>query len=335
MPHDLTPSELAGAHVVGAAVYADGRRVAEVRLDEAHIWMRRPGHFVWIGLQSPDESTMRLAQEQFGLHDLAVEDSLKAHQRPKLERFGDTLFAAVRTADLAEDGRRVIGEMHAFVGDGFVLTVSHGEAVADAEVRARCEATPEMLRHGEDFVLYALLDRIVDHYDPVVEAMEGEAAELEDLLLRCPPSPELVERMIRIRRDLAGLRRAVSPLLDICYRLERLELPAIDAAMHPYYRDIHDHVMRLNEAIDILGEALAFAFEAGMMVSASRQNDTIRRLAAWAAMLAAPTAIAGIYGMNFEYMPELAWRYGYFAVLVVIAVVEVVLYRRFRRLGWL
>ncbi len=323
-----------GDHIVRAAVYAQGGRVTDIALEEAGDWMNYPDHFVWIGMHEPNEAALRLLQRQFALHDLAVEDALHAHQRPKAERYGETLFLVARTADLV-GGRLCIGETHVFAGKGFVVTVRHGPSPSYAQVRERCEATPGLLHHGEDFVLYAILDKIVDHYFPILDALEPEVNALEELLIRCPPSVQHIERIYQLRRDLAALRRAVAPLMEVCSRLERLSFPMIDAPMHPYYRDVHDHVIRLSESIETLREILTFAFEAGMMVATSRQSDTTRRLAAWAAMLAIPTAIAGIYGMNFEFMPELTWRYSYFVLLGVMALLEVVLFRRFRRLGWL
>lgn len=320
--------------VVAAAAYADGRRVADITIEDAGVWARKAGHFVWIGLYEPPEEMLRCIQAQFGLHDLAVNDALNAHQRPKLEIYGETLFVVLRTARLI-DGQIGFGETHIFVGDGFVVSVRHGASASYGQPRAVAEATPDLLRHGEDYVLYAIMDFVADNYLPILDSMESEIGALEQtMLLRSPRSSD-VERIYQLRRDLANLRRAAAPLQDVCLRLDRLDLPVIDAEVRPYYRDVHDHVIRINESIDALREVLSFSFEAGMMNVAARQTEVTRKLAAWASMLAVPTAIAGIYGMNFEHMPELKWEYGYFMALGAVASIIVGLYIRFKKLGWL
>lgn len=320
--------------VVASAAYRDGRRVAEVPLAEAGAWAMREDHFVWVGLYEPDEAQLMEAKRQFGLHELAVEDALHAHQRPKIEIYGDSLFIVLRTARL-EDGRVIFGETHVFAGKGYVVTVRHGASATYLPVRARCESTPKLLRHGEDFVVYAVMDYVVDCYFPILDRLEAEVEDLEAVLLHRPPTAREVERIHQVRRDLERLRRTASPLLEVCSRLERFDLPMIDDEIRPYFRDVQDHVIRVNESVGSLRELLSFVFESSMMLASSRQNDVTRKLAAWAAILAVPTAIAGVYGMNFEHMPELKWPYGYPAVLAVIAVVCTVLYRRFKRTGWL
>lgn len=320
--------------VVASTAYRAGCRVADVPVTEAGAWAAREGHFVWIGLLEPDEPLLHEVKRQFALHELAVEDALHAHQRPKVELYGDSLFMVLRTARM-ENGRLVLGETHVFAGRGYVVTVRHGASTTYSPVRARCESAPQLLSHGEDFVVYAVMDYVVDCYTPVLDEMAGMVEALEETLLTRPPSMAEIERIHQLRRDLERLRRAASPLLDVCSRLERFDLPMIDPEMRPYYRDVQDHVIRVNEQIGSLREILSFAFETSMVLAASRQNDVTRKLAAWAAILAVPTAIAGLYGMNFEHMPELHWRYGYPAVLAVIAAVCGTLYRRFRRMGWL
>jgi len=320
--------------VIAAAAYAEGRRVADIAIEDAGAWARKDGHFVWIGLYEPAEELLRCIQAQFGLHALAVEDALNAHQRPKLEVYGETLFVVLRTARLL-DGQIGFGETHIFVGDGFVVSVRHGASASYGQPRAIAEASPDLLRHGEDYVLYAIMDFVTDNYLPILDALESETGSLEQTMLLRSPKSNDIERIYQLRRDLANLRRAAAPLQDVCLKLDRLDLPVIDAEVRPYYHDVHDHVIRINESIDTLREVLSFAFEAGMMTAAARQNDVTRKLAAWAAMLAVPTAIAGVYGMNFEHMPELKWEYGYYGILAVIAVLVVGLYTRFKKLGWL
>jgi len=320
--------------VVACGVYAGGRRIADIPVDEAREWAKKPGHFVWIGLFEPSDALLQRVQQQFDLHPLAIEDAAHAHQRPKLERYGDCLFVAARTAQQV-GGRLAFGETHLFVGRGYVVSVRHGASTSYKVVRERCERTSSALAHGEDYVLYAILDFIVDNYSPVTDAIEAEVEGIEDHVLAQTLAAGEVERLYMLRRDLLRLRNAVVPLVEVCRRLEHQETPAIDPNMQPLFRDVTDHIRRVQEEIDTLREVLAFAFEASLMLGQADQTVTTRRLAAWAAILAVPTAIAGIYGMNFEHMPELKWHYGYFLVIALIVAICVGLYYRFRQLRWL
>jgi magnesium transporter len=320
--------------VVASAAYAGGRRVAEVLIDDVGEWSRKPGHLVWVGLHEPGLDLLHRLQHEFGLHELAIEDALKAHQRPKIEKYGDALFVVARTAQML-DGRIAFGETHLFVGQGYVVSVRHGASTSYTSVRERCEAAPKALSDGEDFILYAILDFIVDNYMPVIETIQAEVEEIEDGILAETSNQSHVRRLYQLRRDLLRLRNAAVPLVEVCRRLEQPGLPGIDAAMQPLFRDVSDHIRRVQEEIESLREVLAFAFETSLMTGQAQQNEITRRLAAWAAILAVPTAVAGIYGMNFEHMPELQWHYGYFLVLLVIASMCGWLYWRFRRNGWL
>jgi magnesium transporter len=317
--------------VVASAVYSEGRRVAEVPIAEVGEWLRKPGHVVWIGLHEPGLPLLRQLQAEFGLHDLAIEDALKAHQRPKLEQYGDALFVVARTAQMLE-GRIAFGETHLFVGHGYVVSVRHGASTTYTPVRERCEADPA---GGEDYILYAILDFIVDNYMPVIEAIQSEVEEIEDCILAETSTQVHVRRLYQLRRDLLRLRNAAMPLVEVCRRLEQPGLPGIDPAMYPHFRDVSDHIRRVQEEIESLREVLAFAFETSLMAGQAQQTEITRKLAAWAAILAVPTAVAGIYGMNFDVMPELKWPYGYPFVLIVIAAVCGWLYWRFRQNRWL
>jgi magnesium transporter len=320
--------------VVAAAAYLGGQRVTEIPVEEAGEWSRRPGHVVWIGLHEPNLALLRQLQGEFGLHDLAIEDALKAHQRPKIEQYGDALFVVARTAQMLE-GRIAFGETHLFLGRGYVVSVRHGASTSYTPVRERCEASPKALSDGEDYILYAILDFIVDNYMPVIEAIQAEVEEIEDRILGASSSQRQVARLYQLRRDLLRLRNAAVPLVEVCRRLEQPGLPGIDASMQPLFRDVSDHIRRVQEEIESLREVLAFAFETSLMTGQAEQTEITRMLAAWAAILAFPTAVAGIYGMNFETMPELHWRYGYFLILAVIVVVCGALYWRFKKNGWL
>jgi magnesium transporter len=319
--------------VVNCAAYESGCRIADIALEETGT-MLCEGRFLWIGLHEPDEEVLQCAQRQFGLHDLAIEDAHLAHQRPKLEIYGDALFLVLHTAQL-QDGKIQFGETHVFAGKGYVVSVRHGASQSYAEVRARCERAPRLLAKGESFVLYSIMDFVVDNYMPIIDAIETEIDQIEDQIFTGPPEAKNIERVYVLRRDLLAMRRTVSPLLDVCNRLIRSGIPLIDPEIYPYFRDVQDHAIRVNESIDSLRELLTSIFEASVMLGSARQNEVMKKLTGWAAILAVPTAITGIYGMNFEFMPELKWQYGYFAVIATIVGLCSYLWLRFRRVGWL
>jgi magnesium transporter len=320
--------------VVNCAAYADGRRVANIPIEDISEAIKRPGHFVWVGLHEPDEPLLRQIQEEFGLHELAIEDALSAHQRPKLEEYGDGLFVVLRTAEL-EDGHVALGETHIFVGPRYAVSIRHGASHTYATVRTRCEATPHLLRKGPGFVLYALMDCIVDRYFPVVDGLEEQLDALEEQIFGGEPDRAAIERIYDLKRDLLLARRAVAPLVDICNRLLRFDNAVIPEDTRPYFRDIYDHVIRINESLDTLRELVTSALEAKLSLISVGQSEVTKKLAAWAAILALPTMVAGIYGMNFEFMPELHWRFGYFAITGGMGVACALLYWRFKRAGWL
>jgi magnesium transporter len=320
--------------VVNCAAYCEGKRTADLQVCDVGAEVARGDRFVWIGVHEPDEELLRELQQQFCLHDLAIEDAHAAHQRPKLEVYGDSLFMVLQTAQLV-DNKIAYGETHLFVGRGYVVSIRHGPSLTYADVRKRCESTPKQLARGESFVLYALMDFIVDNYMPIVGAIERQVDEIEDTIFSEGSRHVDVARIYRLRRELLMMHRVVSPVREICARLMRGDVPVIDTSMEDYFRDVADHAIRVDEAISDLRELLTTALEAELMLAAARQNEVTRRLAAWAAILAVPTAIAGIYGMNFEHMPELKWEFGYFAVLGTVIGICGFLYFRFRRTGWL
>jgi magnesium transporter len=328
----LPPQQRPG--VIAAAVYENGLRIRDILIEEASEWRARQNAVVWIGLHEPDEELLCQVQAEFNLHPLAIEDAANAHQRPKLETYGDAIFIVARTAHMMNN-EVVFGETHLFVGRGYVVSVRHGPSISYGTVRQRCESSPAALAHGEHYIVYSILDFIVDNYMPVIETMQGEIEELEDLVLREQLKKADIERLYLLRRKLLRLRNAVVPLVDVCRRYEHSDVPGMDAMLQSLFRDVHDHVRRVQEDIDALREVLAFAFEASVMIGQTEQTEIARKLASWAAILAVPTAIAGIYGMNFDDMPELKLHYGYFLVLGVIVVLCTTLYVFFRRAKWL
>ena len=322
--------------VINCAAYSRGVRVADVQLDGIGQALRQPDRFIWIGLYEPDEQLLRQVQREFRLHDLAIEDALTAHQRPKLEIYEESVFVVLRTAHLTGQPRRIeFGETHVFVGPRYVVSVRHGSLRSHVGLRARCESTPHLLAKGEGFVLYALMDFIVDQYFPIVDALEDELEALESEIFGDRFSRETTSRIYNLKRDLLALKRAVSPLVDVCNRLMRFDIPMVPEDTRPYFRDVYDHVVRINEMIDSLRELLTTALEANLSLISVSQNEDTKRLAAWAAIIAVPTMIAGVYGMNFRNMPELDWQYGYPVSVVIMVLACAGLFVGFKRSGWL
>jgi len=324
--------------IVNCAAYSGGCRIADIPLDQVGEWAARDGHFVWIGLFEPSEEEMRLVQAELGLHDLAVEDAHRAHQRPKLEEYGDGLFVVLRTVLWNTEKRSFErGETHVFVGPRYVVSIRHGETGSYTPVRGRCEATPGHLALGPGFVLYAIMDFVVDHYFTVIEHIEERVSKLEEGIFGAArPQRDVAQRIYELKRRLIQIKRAVSPLVDVCNRLTRWDAHGlIPEEARPYLRDVYDHVVRINDSVDGLRELLSSALDANLALVSIRQNEIMKQLAGWAGIVAVPTLLAGIWGMNFENMPELHSRMGYPMALAVILGVMGLVYWRLRRAGWL
>jgi magnesium transporter len=323
--------------VVNCAAYEGGVRVADVEVaDVREVLQSHPGRFVWIGMYEPGEDLLREVQREFNLHDLAVEDAHNAHQRPKFEVYDDSLFVVLRTAQMSGSPPHIqFGETHVFVGPNYVVSVRHGSLLSHVGLRTRCEQTPGLLVQGPGFVLYALMDFIVDQYFPIVEALEDELEGLEDEIFRDNVSRDTTTRIYQLKRELLAVKRAVSPLVEVCNRLTRFDVDLIPEDTRPYFRDVYDHVVRINDMIDNTRELLTTALEANLSLITISQNEDTKRLAGWAAIITTPTLIASIYGMNFHNMPELNWRWGYPAVLCVMVTAATSLYIGFKRSGWL
>jgi magnesium transporter len=322
--------------VVASVAYANGRRLGDVAIPDISEVLEQPGRFVWIGLHDPDDEVLKEVQQEFSLHDLAIEDAARAHQRPKLERYGDSLFVVLRTAHLDRStGAIEFGETHLFVGANYVVSIRHGASLPYVEVRARCEASPDLLAKGPVFVLYALMDFIVDQYFPLVDSFEDRLEELEDDIFQQTLTRQTTERIYQLKRNLLEVKRAVVPLVDMCNRLVRTDSALIPEDARVYFRDVYDHTIRINEMIDTLRELLTTALEANLSLISVSQNEAMKRLAGWAAIIAVPTMIAGIYGMNFKFMPELDWVLGYPVAMGTMLAACGFLYYRFKRSGWL
>jgi magnesium transporter len=318
--------------IVDCAVYEHGRRrEGEFGLAEAYE-ASGPDSFVWIGLYEPTEQEFDSVRREFDLHELAVEDAIKAHQRPKLETYGDSLFLVLKTARW-EDGDVELGEILLFVGEGFIVSVRHGETALH-DVRLRLEERPDLLRCGPGAALHAIVDKVVDDYEPVIEQLDAAIKEVEAEVFsghRTNPA----ERIYTLKREVLEVHGAVVPLLAPVHELARTPHRDVDEEIRPYFRDVHDHVLRVVAQVQEFRELLTSVLTANLTQTTIRQNEDVRKISAWAAIVAVPTMIAGIYGMNFEHMPELGWVFGYPLVLAVIAVACVTVYRFFRRAGWL
>jgi len=322
--------------LVACAAYAGGRRLGEVSIPDISEVLKQPDRFVWVGLVEPDDEMLAEIQHEFSLHELAIEDAARAHQRPKVERYGESLFVVLRTAHLdTATGEIGYGETHLFVGANYIVSIRHGRSLPYTDVRTRCEASPDLLAKGPGFVLYALMDFIVDQYFPLVDAFEDKLGALEDNIFSQTLTRETTEQIYQLKRELLELKRAVAPLVDMGNRLVRADLTLIPDAARVYFRDVYDHAIRINEMIDTIRELLTTALEANLSLISVSQNEAMKRLAAWAAIIAVPTMIAGVYGMNFKFMPELDWVWGYPATMAAMVAACGFLYYRFKRAGWL
>ena len=320
--------------VVAAYQYRDGARVRSVAIDEKVTCEANRSEFVWIGIADPTATEMQSLQNTYDLHPLAVEDAINADQLPKVEVFGDQLFVIARTARL--HGETIdYGETAIFVGNSHIITVRHGSERAHTALREQLEKAPKLLMHGTDYLLHAVLDYIVDGYAPLVDDIEEDVLEMEGQAADSFLEREQVNHIFVLRRELSRLQRVLGPMGEVALKLARQDLPCIEVDARAYFGDVHDHVRRVQERVDSLRDALNSVFQLSTLVEQQRVGTITRQLAAWAAILAVPTAIAGIYGMNFQNMPELHMRYGYFLVLGAIVVVCLWLYDRFRRTGWL
>ncbi|MGW1411902.1 magnesium/cobalt transporter CorA [Streptomyces sp. NPDC002403] len=329
------------AVIVDCAIYRDGRRTdGPADLSDALDEARATGDaFLWIGLHEPTEKEFALVSSEFGLHPLAVEDALSAHQRPKLEVYDDSLFAVIKPVVYEQASDRVTAdELMAFIGDSFVVTVRHGEGAPLAAVRRRLEAEPEVLKHGPTAVLYAISDAVVDHYIEVAGELQVDLEELETEVFAptgVGDTKSTAARIYTFKRQILEFRRAAGPLSAPMARLASADVPYVHEHSQPFFRDVGDHLTRANEYVEGLDRLLSDILSAHLAQVGVRQNDDMRKISAWAAMAAVPTMVAGIYGMNFDHMPELRWVWAYPAVIALMAAVVFGLYRQFKRRGWL
>jgi magnesium transporter len=321
--------------LIECAAYQDGIKLGDVPIEDIPKYLHRAHCFMWVALHDPSEAELGQMQRMFELHPLAVEDARLGHHRPKIEEYGESLFAILHLIEPKEDGYE-IGELAVFASPDYILTVRSRSESGFVEVRERCERETQLLRQGPGYVLYALIDAVVDRYFPILDAQEDELERIEQGIFDPKGVPRrTIESLYALKQRLMIVKHAVAPLLEAVSNLTGGRVPVLCANLTEYFRDVYDHLQRLNQTADSIRDTIATAISVNLSMVNLQENETMKRLAAYAALLAVPTAIAGIYGMNFEFMPELKWRYGYAVCLAVIAGIDLCLYFRFKKIKWL
>ena len=320
--------------IVNCVAYQHGRRLTNIPVSEIHSYISHPDCFVWVALNDPTPDELQTMQNEFDLHDLAVEDAQHGHQRPKIEEYDGSLFVVLQMIERAGDGLTV-GEVGIFVGANYVLSVRTGAQRGFVDVRLRCEREPELLSHGSGYVLYALMDAVVDRYFPILDELETEIENIEERMFANQTARANIEALYDLKRKLMILKHATEPLLEASSKLFGGRVPQLCAGLQDYFRDIYDHLLRLNQAVDSLRDMITTAISVAISLITIQENEVTKRLAGYAALVAVPTLIAGIYGMNFEHMPELNSPLGYPLTLVAMVAIDGYLFFRFRKAKWI
>ncbi len=323
--------------LINCVVYEDGTKLADIPVSEISEHISLPGCFVWVALQDATSEELDELQQEFGLHPLAVEDARHGHQRPKVEEYGSSLFVVLHLLESHGTGHAVsrLGELNIFVGKSYLVSVRNHSERGFLEVRERCEREPALLRNGPGFVLYALMDAVVDRYFPVIDALEVELETIEQQIFTQGGARTSIRRLYELKQRLTVLKHAIAPLLEGAAKLHGGRVPQICLSSQEYFRDVVDHLDRINASIDAIRDTIATAIQVNLSMVTIEDGEVVKRLAAWASLFAVCTAFAGIWGMNFEHMPELKWRYGYAGAITLIASTCCYLYYRFRKAGWL
>ena len=320
--------------LINCVAYEGGKKLADIEPSEIHSYVNRPECFVWVALFEPSAEELDAMQKQFDLPELAVEDARKGHQRPKLEEYGEALFAVLHIVE-AVGPELIVGEVDVFVGRNYVLSVRSGSQHGFHGVRTRSEREPELLKHGSGYVLYAIADSVVDRYFPVLDTIEAELEEIETRIFSGQNNRAIIESLYGLKQKLMILKHATSPLLEAIGKLYGGRVPYQCSKLQEYFRDIYDHLVRLNQSIESLREMVTTAITVNLSLRTIQESEVTKRLAGYAALVAVPTMIAGVYGMNFEMMPELKWTFGYPLTVGLMVVLDVYLFYRFRRAKWL
>ena len=322
--------------LINCVAYQDGQKLADIDKRQISDYLKKPGCFVWVALADPTQEELAEMQEEFDLHELAVEDARHGHQRPKIEEYGDSLFVVLHTVEFTPTDEIKIGEVDIFVGRNYVLSVRSRTERGFKEVRARAERDPELLKHGSGYVLYALMDAVVDRYFPVLDAVESELERVEEHLFQEGASPrENIEALYYVKQQLTTLRHATGPAQEHTGKLFGGRVPFACHGLTEYFRDVYDHLARINQAIDAARDTTNTAIQVALAMVNMGHGEITKSLAAYAALVAVPTMIAGVYGMNFEHMPELHWRFGYPLSIAAMVGIDAFLFFRFRKAGWI
>ncbi len=321
--------------LVNCVAYQEGKKLADISVEDISEYVGRPDCFVWVALRDATDEELAVMQKEFSLHDLAVEDARHGHQRPKVEEYGAMVFAVMHTVELTATDELRVGEVHMFVGRNFVLSVRNRSSQNLLGVRARAEQEPHLLRLGSGFVFYAVMDAVVDRYFPIIDALEDELEGIEARIFVRGAARENIERLYELKGRITTLKHAVAPLMESVSKLWSGRVPMVCEGSREYFRDVYDHLVRINGTLDTLRDTIGTAIQVNLSMVTIEESETTKQLAAWAGIFAVATAFAGIWGMNFDFMPELKWKYGYPVALGLIVVACALLYRRFKRLGWL
>jgi len=321
--------------LIRCVAYHEGKKVAEIPASEIRNYACRPDCFLWVAMRDRDIALLEEMREQFDLHPLAVEDAQQGHQRPKIEEYGDCIFAVLHMVEPGTPDLRV-GEVDIFAGPNYILSVRSGVEKGFDDVRARCEAEPELLSHGSCYVLYALMDAVVDRYVPILDQLEDQLEEIEkNIFVTNGDARSNIQALYELKQRLLSMKHAVSPLLEGVSNLLGARMPTRITGLREYFRDIYDHLARLNQMVESNRDTVTAALSVNLSMIAMQENETMKRLTGYAALIAIPTLIAGIYGMNFQDMPELHWKYGYPVCMGVMAVLDGYLFYLFRKSKWL
>jgi magnesium transporter len=320
--------------LINCVAYRDGRKLGDIPVEDISDYLQQPGCFVWVALRDPEEAELDKMREEFGLHELAVEDAHKGHQRPKIEEYGDTLFVVIHMIESVGD-KLEVGEVAIFVDKNYVLSVRSRSQQGFLGVRARCEREPHLLQQGPAFVLYALMDAVVDRYFPIVDALESELEAIEEKIFVKGAARANIERLYDLKRKVMIVKHAVAPMMEAVAKLHGGRVPAICSGTQEYFRDVYDHLYRINTSIESIRDTISTAIQVNLSMVTIEESEVNKRLAAWAAIFAVATSFAGIWGMNFKNMPELQWDFGYPVALGVIGATCGYLYYRFRKARWL
>ena len=321
--------------LINCVAYQQGKKLADIEVAAISDYLKHKDCFVWVALKDASDEELLEMQREFGLHELAVEDARHGHQRPKIEEYGDTVFAVMHMIELSPTDEFLRGEVCVFVGPNFVLSVRSRSTLGFLGVRERAEREVHLLRHGASFVFYALMDAVVDRYFPIIDEMEDELEAIEEEIFESGSARQNIERLYALKRRLGVVRHAVVPLMEATGKLFGGRVPPVCERSQDYFRDVYDHLVRSNATLEALRETIVTAIQVNLSMVTIEEGETTKQLAAWAGIFAVATAFVGVWGMNFQHMPELGWTWGYPLALGLIAAVCGVMYWRFRKAGWL